>query len=82
MTSERGPRWVWEPARKLDAIAGEVARDWGITIGERFPMARYSFAGPAGDRAVLKIAPAEDDEADLEARVRAVARFRRRRVQQ
>ena len=29
-------------------------------------MARYSFAGPAGNGAVLKIAPVEDDEADLE----------------
>ncbi len=58
---------MWPPARKLDAIAADVAREWGISVGHRFPMARYSFAGPAGDGAVLKIAPLEDDEADLEA---------------
>jgi streptomycin 6-kinase len=44
-----------------------VAREWGIAVGPRFPGARYSFAAPAGDGAVLKIAPVEDDEADLEA---------------
>ncbi len=67
MRDEHGPGWVWPPARKLDAIAADVAREWGITLGPRFPTARYSFAGPAGDGAVLKIAPVEDDAGDLEA---------------
>jgi streptomycin 6-kinase len=67
VTDERGPGWVWPPARKLDAIAAGIAHEWGIELGPRFPMARYSFAGPAGDGAVLKVAPVEDDEADFEA---------------
>jgi streptomycin 6-kinase len=56
----------WPPAGKLDAIALTVARDWGISLGPRFPMARFSFAAPAGDNAVLKLTPPEDDEADHE----------------
>lgn len=66
MSEERGPGWVWGPARKLDVLAAEVARDWNVPLGPRFPMARYSFAGPAGDGVVLKVVPVEDDEADLE----------------
>ncbi len=50
--SEHGPGWVWPPARKLDAIAASVGREWGIAVGPRFSGARYSFAGPVGDGAV------------------------------
>ncbi len=57
--------WIWPPARDLDLIAREVAAEWGLTLGARFPGARYSFAAPA-DGAVLKIRPVEDDESDHE----------------
>jgi streptomycin 6-kinase len=43
-----------------------VARDWALRLEAPFPLARYSFAAPAGD-AVLKVTPASDDEADEEA---------------
>lgn len=52
---------------RLRATAREVAREWGLTLGPEYPMARYSFAAPAGDDAVLKIPPVEDDQADAEA---------------
>lgn len=53
--------------RRLEATAREVAADWGLTLGPQFAMARYSFAAPAGEDAVLKIPPVEDDQADREA---------------
>ena len=52
---------------RLEATAREVAADWGLVLGPQFPMAKYSFAAPAGDDAVLKIPPVEDDLADHEA---------------
>jgi streptomycin 6-kinase len=60
------PQQRWPPAGKLDAVALTVAREWGISLGPRFPMARFSFAAPAGEDAVLKLTPPEDDEADHE----------------
>jgi streptomycin 6-kinase len=59
------PNWIWPPARRLDAIAAEVAAEWKIALGPRFSGARYSFAAPANG-AVLKIRPPEDDESDHE----------------
>jgi streptomycin 6-kinase len=50
----------------LEAIAREVAAEWGIELGEPFALARYSFVAAAGDDAVLKVTPPEDDEADEE----------------
>ena len=50
----------------LEALAREVAHEWGIDLGERFETARYSYVAPAGDDAVLKVTPPEDDEADEE----------------
>jgi streptomycin 6-kinase len=44
-----------------------VAAEWGVALGLPFPLARYSFVAPAGDDAVLKVTPPEDDEADEEA---------------
>lgn len=41
--------------------------EWGVELGEPFPLARYSFVAPAGDDAVLKVTPPEDDESDEEA---------------
>jgi streptomycin 6-kinase len=51
---------------KLSAVAREVAVEWGIELGERFALARYSYVAAAGDDAVLKVTPAEDDESDEE----------------
>jgi streptomycin 6-kinase len=51
----------------LAATAAEVAREWGVPLGGRFPLARYSFVAAAGDDAVIKVTPASDDESDEEA---------------
>src|SRR5205814_5331179 len=59
-------REVWPPARTLDALAAEVARDWDVALGSRFSMARFSFSSPAGPDAVLKLTRPEDEEADHE----------------
>jgi streptomycin 6-kinase len=44
-----------------------VAREWGLELGPPFALGRYSFVAPAGQDAVLKVTPPEDDEADEEA---------------
>ncbi len=67
MTNEHGAGWQWEAAKRLDRVAHEVARDWDIRLGPRYKAARYSFAAPAGDDAVLKLTPAEDTDADHDA---------------
>ncbi len=74
----------------LQGVAAEVAREWGVELGERFELARYSFAAAAGADAVLKLTPPEDDESDEEAEalelwagvgaVRLLRRDRRRRA--
>ena len=51
----------------LEGVAREVAAEWGVELGEPFALARYSFVAPAGDDAVLKVTPPEDDESDEEA---------------
>jgi streptomycin 6-kinase len=51
----------------LEAVAREVAAEWGVELGERFALARYSYVAAAGDDAVLKVTPPEDDESDEEA---------------
>ncbi|HEV2251416.1 MAG TPA: aminoglycoside phosphotransferase family protein [Candidatus Limnocylindria bacterium] len=66
MSLEYGPGWQWEPARKLERTAHEVALAWGLRLGPRYEWARFSFAAPAGDHAVLKLTPPEDDDADHE----------------
>jgi streptomycin 6-kinase len=48
-------------------VAHQVASDWDIRLGPRYEGARYSFAAPAGQRAVLKITPAADTDADHDA---------------
>ena len=53
--------------RPLRAVAVEVAAEWGVELGERFALARYSYVAAAGARAVLKVVPPDDDEADEEA---------------
>ncbi len=52
-------------ADRLARSAREVAADWGLTLGAPFP-ASYSFVAPAGDDAVLKLQPEEDDESTHE----------------
>jgi streptomycin 6-kinase len=54
-------------AERLRATAAEVAREWGVPLGERIVAGRFSFVAFAGDDAVLKVVPIEDDEADHEA---------------
>jgi streptomycin 6-kinase len=54
-------------AERLRATALEVAREWGVPLGERIVAGRFSFVAFAGDDAVLKVVPIEDDEADHEA---------------
>jgi streptomycin 6-kinase len=51
----------------LEAVAREVAAEWGVELGEPFALARYSYVASAGDDAVLKVTPPEDDESDEEA---------------
>jgi streptomycin 6-kinase len=51
----------------LERIAREVAAEWDVELGEPFTRARYSYVAPAGDNAVLKVTPPEDDESDEEA---------------
>ncbi len=53
--------------RELERAARQVASEWGLDLGPPFALSRYSFVAPAGDDAVLKITPAEDDESDHEA---------------
>jgi streptomycin 6-kinase len=53
-------------AERLRRTAETVAREWGVAIGERFGAGRYSYVAFAGDDAVLKVVPVEDDEADHE----------------
>ena len=38
-----------------------------MSLGPRFELARYSYVAPAGEDAVLKVTPREDDESDEEA---------------
>ncbi len=51
----------------LALIAAEVAADWDLELGPPFAMSNYSYVAPAGDSAVLKVTPPEDDESDEEA---------------
>src|SRR6478735_4549082 len=50
----------------LARIAQEVAGDWGLQLGTPFALSNYSYVAPAGEHAVLKVTPADDDEADEE----------------
>jgi streptomycin 6-kinase len=51
----------------LAPIAAKVAAEWGVELGPPFALSRYSYVAPAGDNAVLKVTPPEDDESDEEA---------------
>jgi streptomycin 6-kinase len=54
-------------AERLRETAEAVAREWGVPLGERIAEGRFSYVAFAGDDAVLKVVPVEDDEADHEA---------------
>ena len=43
-------------------LAGEIAAEWKLTLGEPFAMSRFSYVAPVGDDAVLKVAWTGDDE--------------------
>jgi streptomycin 6-kinase len=51
----------------LAPIARAVAAEWGVELGEPFALALRSFVAPAGENAVLKVTPPDDDESDEEA---------------
>ena len=51
----------------LEAIARQVATEWGVALGPAFTLSRYSYAAPAGDDAVLKVIPPEVDESGEDA---------------
>lgn len=67
-----------------------MALEWGVELGRPFALSRYSFVAPAGDDAVLKVTPPDEDESDEEAdalafwdgdgAVRLLRRDRERRV--
>jgi streptomycin 6-kinase len=44
-----------------------AALEWGLDLGEPFALSRHSVVTPAGDAAVLKVIPPEDDEPAEEA---------------
>lgn len=50
----------------LARIAQDVAAEWGVELGPPFALSRFSYVAPAGDDAVLKVTPPEDDESDQE----------------
>ncbi len=50
----------------LEQVARDVAADWDVVLGSPFTLSRYSYVAPAGDGAVLKVRPPEDDESDEE----------------
>jgi streptomycin 6-kinase len=52
---------------RLAATAREVAAEWDVELGEMIAAGRFSYVAFAGDDAILKVVPVEDDEADHEA---------------
>jgi hypothetical protein len=52
---------------RLAATAREVAAEWNVQLGEMISAGRFSYVAFAGDDAILKVVPVEDDEADHEA---------------
>jgi streptomycin 6-kinase len=51
-------------AARMERVANDVALDWGLRLGPRIVEGRYSYVAPAGDDAILKVVPPEDDDAD------------------
>lgn len=48
----------------LEAIAREVAADWGLPLGTHFASSPWSYVVAAGERFVLKVRDASDIESD------------------
>jgi streptomycin 6-kinase len=46
----------------LARLASDVAAEWHLTLGSPFSASQFSFVVPAGEDAVLKIVPEQDDE--------------------
>jgi streptomycin 6-kinase len=62
------PWGITDPVRsRLAATAREVAAEWNVELGAMIAAGRFSYVAFAGDDAILKVVPAEDDEADHEA---------------
>ncbi|MBA3244175.1 MAG: aminoglycoside phosphotransferase family protein [Gaiellaceae bacterium] len=51
----------------LVPVALEVAAEFGVELGEPFALSRHSYVASAGEDAVLKVTPPEDDESYEEA---------------
>ncbi|HYK99288.1 MAG TPA: aminoglycoside phosphotransferase family protein [Candidatus Acidoferrales bacterium] len=66
MASDRTSELKRSGATGPVATAQEVAREWGLRLGEPYPV-RHSFVAPAGDDAVLKVSLPSDDESLFEA---------------
>jgi streptomycin 6-kinase len=49
---------------RMEMVAREVAAEWGLPLGPRITSGRFSYVAPAGDDAILKVLPPEDDDAD------------------
>ena len=47
-------------------MAREVAVEWGVKLGSRFPLAFHGYVAPAGEKAVLKVTPEVYWETDHE----------------
>ena len=56
-------------AARMERIAREVAREWRLTLGPRIASGRYSYVAAAGEAAILKVIPPEDDSASQQAEV-------------
>ncbi|HKC84089.1 MAG TPA: aminoglycoside phosphotransferase family protein [bacterium] len=54
-------------AARLERIAREVAAEWGLSLGPRMEAGRYSYVAPAGEAAILKVIPDEDESASQQA---------------
>ena len=50
----------------LEGVAREVAAEWGVQLGPRFPLSLFGYVAPAGEGAVLKVTPALYYETDHE----------------
>ena len=51
-------------AASLEALAREIASEWGLSVGVAFASSPWSYVVAAGDDAVLKVRAAEDWESD------------------
>ena len=50
----------------LARTAHQLAAEWELELGPPYALSNYSFVAPAGERAVLKVSAAGDDESEQE----------------